>query len=615
MTLRTLADSAAARLRARGTGLPAAPGGPGLPGPASRPGSSRRRAGLTGPAGWPALLGLGLGLLALGPGLGPGYLLSYDMVFVPRMAFSAALLGLTGGPPRAVPSDAVVAVASLAVPADILQKLILLLIFVLACSGAAALLASGWAEVSGGRGAPLAARLAAGACYAWNPYLAERLLIGQWALLLGYAGLPWVLRPLCAGPARIRPGRLLCALIPAAVGGFAAMSVTATAAVPAALRRAGGERARRLVTVLAALALLSLVWLIPAFAEGVRTDPRGVDAFAARADTPFGRLGSLLMLSGIWNAQTVPRGYGGGASVVWLLVVAAALAGYLALAWRRRLLPGLGLGGLIGLAIAAAGITSPGRALLRDLVAAWPGFGVLRDGQQFLAPLALTEAVGLGGLVAWVLAAAARPAQAATPARAAPAATPARPAPAATPARAPAPPATRAAAALAVMAVLAPVLLLPGLAWGLAGRLRPVGYPADWARARQVIDGDPARGSVLLLPWAAYRRYPWNGGEAVYDPWALLLGREVIFNDGLQVGKLVLAEESADSIRLGRIVTRPGPLTGPLRRAGVRYVVVDAGPLLGRAGPGLAGRARLPGAQVVLASRDLVVFRLPQPGG
>ena len=24
--------------------------------------------------------------------------------------------------------------------------------------------------------------------------MAERLLIGQWALLLGYAGLPWVLR-------------------------------------------------------------------------------------------------------------------------------------------------------------------------------------------------------------------------------------------------------------------------------------------------------------------------------------------------------------------------------------------------------------------------------------
>jgi len=30
--------------------------------------------------------------------------------------------------------------------------------------------------------------------YGWNPYVAERLIIGQWALLIGYAGLPWVLR-------------------------------------------------------------------------------------------------------------------------------------------------------------------------------------------------------------------------------------------------------------------------------------------------------------------------------------------------------------------------------------------------------------------------------------
>ena len=52
------------------------------------------------------------------------------------------------------------------------------------------------------------ARLAAGVCYAWNPFVAERLLIGQWALLLGYAGLPWVIRLLVTGRERIRLRRL-----------------------------------------------------------------------------------------------------------------------------------------------------------------------------------------------------------------------------------------------------------------------------------------------------------------------------------------------------------------------------------------------------------------------
>jgi hypothetical protein len=44
----------------------------------------------------------------------------------------------------------------------------------------------------------------------------------------------------------------------------------------------------------------------------------------------------------------------------------------------------------------------------------------------------------------------------------------------------------------------------------------------------------------------------------------------------------------------------------------VRYVVVDAGPLLGSARGDLAAAARLPGARLVMASRDLVVFRLTE---
>jgi hypothetical protein len=69
---------------------------------------------------WPGLLaGLGLGMLALGPGLQRGFLLSYDMVTVPRQPFTATMFGLAGGPPRAVPSDAVLAVAGRVLPADI----------------------------------------------------------------------------------------------------------------------------------------------------------------------------------------------------------------------------------------------------------------------------------------------------------------------------------------------------------------------------------------------------------------------------------------------------------------------------------------------------------------
>ncbi len=577
---------------------------------------------------WPALAGLVLGLLALGPALGRGFVLSYDMVFVPAPPVGYADLGLGGGPPRAVPSDLVVALTAKIIPAPAVQKMILIAIFVLACTGAAALLAAGWRRVTDAASAPLLARLVAGVCYAWNPFIAERLIMGQWAMLLGYAALPWLLREVARAPRR-RAWGLAVALVPAAVGGFAAVSVSALPALVVAASAAPNwaQRGRRLLMTAGALAIASLPWLIPSLLNAVHADPSGAAAFTARADTPFGAAGSLLLLGGIWNAEAVPAGYGGPVTAFWLTVVLTALAGYVLAARRRHVCPGLGVAGAASFCLAAAGLTPPTLAALRAGIAAWPGLALLRDGQQFLAPLALVIAIGLGAGVAALLAASGTPAARRTEeartgegrtahgeARAdrrsgADAGDIGRPSTGARPG------AAGPAIALGVMALLAPVFLLPGLAWGAAGRLQAVQYPADWLRARQIIDGDHHRGSALLLPWAEYRRFPWNHGEAVFDPWPRLLSRPMIWNDALQVGRITVAAESDRARQLTPIIDSRRPLTRALRRLGVRYVVVDAGPLLrpGLAAGRLPGLARLPGARVIVASRDLVVFRLPPP--
>jgi len=571
--------------------------------PAQQDRAARSRAASAAAAG----VGLALGLLALGPGLRRGFLLSYDMVAVPREPFTAAMAGLSGGPARAVPSDALLAGLSRVVPADIAQKVLLLAIFVLACSGAAGLLDR----------EPWFARLAAGVCYTWNPFVAERLIIGQWALLLGYAGLPWALRAAVARPVASwsGAGRLLAGLLPAVAGGFAAMSISALVVLPAAVLGPAGARrtpaGQRLASGAAALAVLvvcSLPWLVPSLLRTVYADPAGVAAYAARADTPFGSLGSLLMLGGGWNAQTVPAGYGGGWSVLWLAFVIAAAAAFLAFGLRSRRWPGLGLAAAAGLAIAGLGVTGPGQDLLRALSSLWPGTAVLRDGQQFTAPLALAEALGAGLLTAWVATPGPLAVWVATPGPLAgrPATGDAGLARSGSPAGAGQRVlAGRAGLGIAVALLLAPVLLLPGLAWGAAGRLRPVWYPPGWLAAARLIDASPARGSVLLLPWAAYRSPAWNGGRTVLDPWPRLLSRPVIWNDGPRVGGVLMRADDPAARRLDAALSRGGgPLTGVLRAAGVRFVVVDSGPGLAR---------RLPGCAVVSAQPGLMVYRLTGP--
>ncbi|MFF5258545.1 hypothetical protein ACFY4C_06340 [Actinomadura viridis] len=500
----------------------------------------------------PALTGLGLGALALGPGLAPGFLLSYDMVFVPDPALNAMAFGLTGTVPRHVPSDAAVAALALVLPGWLVQRVLLLAVFVLACTAAASLVPS----------RRMVPRLVAGVCYAWNPFVAERLLLGQWALLLGYAALPWVLYAAAVkagerGGWRWLPG----AMLPAAIGGFAALAVSGLAGFMAG-------RGRGRVVVALVFAALCLPWLVPGLLRpgGVPGDGAGVEAFAARADTPFGTLGSLLLLGGVWNGETVPAGYGAPATAtLWGLVVLGALFAYGR--YRERIAPwwrGAAWAAGVGYAVAALGAVAP--SVLETAIRLWPGFAVLRDGQQFAAPLAVVVAVGLG-----------LAADRAIEARYTP---------------------------VALGALLAPVLLLPALAWGAAGQLRPVDYPADWARAKRIIEADRESGDVLVLPWAAYRAYSWNHGRRVLDPLPRYLPRRVVVNDAVTVGGTTLAPEDPRAVRLDGAIRSGGPLTGVLRAAGVRYVAVDA------ADP-QAGPDRLPGAERLVQGADLVLYRIP----
>ena len=112
-----------------------------------------------------------------------GYPLARDLVFVPRQPFTDASIGLGGTAPRAVPLDAVVSVATALLDGAVLARVALLLALALA----------GWGMLR--LTAPLGtwARLAASGFAVWNPFVVERMALGQWALVTAYAALPWIL--------------------------------------------------------------------------------------------------------------------------------------------------------------------------------------------------------------------------------------------------------------------------------------------------------------------------------------------------------------------------------------------------------------------------------------
>jgi hypothetical protein len=500
-----------------------------------------------------------LALAVLAPLLAPGYVLAYDMVFTPRQPLLADSLGLGSALPRAVPVDAVVALLTVAVPGAVVQKVALAAAVFGAALGAGRLVPTDRAGT----------RLVAAAVYGWNPYLAERLFLGHWSLLLAYASLPWVV----AAGLRLRRGE------PGAWAGLVLASAPAVLvptggvlAAAAAIAAAGRRRAPAAAAL--AVVLNAPWWLAGALHRGGSvSDPAAVGVFAARGEGPGGPVVSLLGLGGVWNAQVVPGSRGGVLVPLGALLLAAGtLAGlrHLARSWGRA--PVLALGGLavVGLVLAAAGSLAGTDGALRWTVAHVPGAGLLRDGQKWVAWWALLAAP----CCALAVEALAR--------------------------RLPEP---GVRAAVLTGAVLLPVALLPDLAWGGLGRLSPVEYPREWSTVRDLVARDPHPGDVLVLPFSAFRRYPWNGGRTVLDPAPRYLPRAVVVDDTLPVGPVQVRGEDPRAARV-----RAGALAGqPLGDLGIGWVLVEHGT------PGVPAPAALHGLTPVHAGPWLSLYLVPDP--
>jgi hypothetical protein len=440
-----------------------------------------------------------------------GFALTYDMVFVPRLPWSASLLGLDGQPTRSVPSDALVSVASVVVPGDIVQKLVLFATLVAAGTGAARL-----------AGGPVLRQTVVAFTYMWNPFVYERLVIGHWTLLVGYAALPWAV----AGAAPADPGRrsrrtgldwrrLGPALVAAAAGGAYATVIVLPTVLLVTLLRGGcwSQRLRAAGMVGACGAALALPWWLPATLGTVplSVDPRSVDAFAPRADTLLGSVGSLFGLGGAWNAQVAPPGRNSVVVAVLTLAFLGIASSGLLSSWS--LLPpwrsGLAVAAAAGLVVAAAGASPAGRSLLKSLIDAVPAAAVLRDSQKLVAPWSLLAAIGFGCGVSWLQTRLS-----------------AHPAPG--------------ARAVPFLTAMLPLAVVPALVWGAGGRLAPVSYPATWATASDAARAHRGDGAALVLPWSAYRRYAWNDGRTVLDPAPRYFGGPAYASADLPVGGLVV---------------------------------------------------------------------------
>ena len=512
-------------------------------------------------------------------GVGPwgGVFLFRDFVTVPDPVLGANTGGGSGAP-RAVPLDAVVAALSAVLPAGLVARLLLVSPLLLVGSGMTALLR---------RHGAVATAVGAGLAIT-NPYVAERLLLGQAPSLLGYAMIPWLVLAVRADrPLRVRLLLVVLAAAPAAITPVGAVMAGVTVLVAALGPTAHGHspagraahRAGAVLALLVPVGLLSLPWVITALAHpSAGAVPDGANAFAVGADGPWGTVGSVVTLGGVWASGAWPDSRANAAVLAaqFVLVLGAATTWW----WLRRRHPTRSVARwALDLAAAAyvAGVAGvlllagPLMPFWRELQRA-PGLALARDTHRWLgwAALAVALLVALG--VGRVVSARGLPLAAGT--------------------------------TVAVLAL--GILTVPDVPGRLATDAGPVPLPAEWTTVVDLVNNGP-EGDVLLLPWQPFRQVDRVGPVPFLDPFPRALEAEAVHSRTLTVRRDGKAWEvgGEEDPAVTALATGATLEATDLRRAGIRQVIIW------QSTPGESPEPG-PGVSVVHEGRDWQVLRVAQ---
>jgi hypothetical protein len=425
---------------------------------------------------------------------GKGLYLYRDFVAVPEPARPDSLLPDTYAALRAWPLDGVMWAMSSVIPTGVQQLLMLLAIPLIAGSGVAAVL-----RAQGRAAAVVGAVLAA-----WNPYVAERLLLGQPPTLLAYAVAPWIVVVARSTLApRARWPLLVIAALPAAVTPWGGLIALGTAVLATLTRE---DRSWRSVAASGLVGVgWCLPWLVPSVLATGRSsaDPDGARAFALADDTGLGTLWSALTGGGVWSstARLASREDVLSMAASGVLLVAA-LAGALTLQGRKRW-------GAVGLLLGPALVTVMLSGPLVEVAAGaqgLPGVALLRDQHRALGLAALAQAVLVGHLLGRMRISGSGGAGVSVSA---------------------------ATAALALTVSAAPDL--PG---HLTRAYRPVTFPSAWASVVATINSSSDVPTTMVsLPWQPLRLTDWAGDRPFLDPTPRALRPQVLTSSELRVDR------------------------------------------------------------------------------
>lgn len=486
----------------------------------------------------------------------PGYVLTLDMTWTPAVPTVWSADGLN----NTFPILAFIHTLSLIVPAWLVQKMVLVVLFFLLFFMPYKFLPF----VEG-----MSARIFATGIFALNPFVYSRVLAGQWFHLLGYAFLPLLLYALV--PLSQKPDRrsAIIFFLALCLIGLLSIHFLYLACVLSGLWLffywvrdwwSGGEGTLRMKSALgwvsivgACLLVVNLFWIVPAMMRSApleaRFDQTYYSVFAASGTAGVPVMANVAVLGGFWGESQVWGKYfvwPQSSAIFWMAVVFT----FIFIGWgvwilvnnpktRFHALVLLGIG-ILAYVTALGTADTPFQNFNLFLYQHIPFWSGLRDSHKIAGVLALVYAVfagvGVGGFLSFIKKRS-----------------------------------VSAEAFISMLVLLVPIIFGMYMWGGMHGQLRPVWYPNGWYEAKAIIDKMPAGEKVLVLPWHGYLSLDFADNKIVANPTASFFGRDrIVASKTVELGKIYDQEVSTEYRDIDTFLRNAQNLSPDLISAGLK---------------------------------------------
>lgn len=520
---------------------------------------------------FPIILFFLLSLVIVFPLLAPGYILTMDIAFTPKLPLPA----LTSS---TFFFGSLLWLLNLFIPSYVLQKIMLLLVFFLAGWGMYRLVSKRYGLFG----------IFGGIFYAVNPFVYGRVMAGQWQLLLGYSILPFVVSAIMDffDNPKIKNTIILgiwTLLLINLVVHFSLLIMVMIIIYGAVYAYLNQEKISLIIKQLAAFSVIAVVlninWLLPTFLgiSGVSQAITSFDfsdlvAFQSVPDKNFGLVFNLLSGYGFWPEAydyfIVAKNIIFFWPILAILFLGLSIWGFIKMSQEEEKsnfaqLLTLSILFLLSLDLAGGVALKSFANFTYQLYDIFPPLRGFREPQKLVGIVMFCYAyfgsIGLTSLLAKVKKGSMFPSTS-----------------------------LGAGFVLSSLFLILPFIYTPTVFGGFWGQLKPVFYPNSWYEVNKILKNDKDTFLTLFFPWHQYTRFRFANNRVVANPAPYFFDKPVISSqnyetipldthdirtESLHVEGLLSIEKQGVNL-LGEEVEEKSPWGQSLSPINVKYIIL-----------------------------------------